>query len=76
MLQYGKKRMSNSFQLENCLFVQVEGLVELWRPAVGLGLGGLLALLVGEVRANQVRFHERPEHALLDHPLEVVRGHD
>lgn len=53
----------------------MEGLVELGRPAVGLGLGCLLPLLVREVRSDQVGLHERTEHAGRDDPLEVVGCH-
>lgn len=43
--------------------LQVEALVELWRPAVVLGLRLELSLLVGEVRPNHGDLHEGSEHA-------------
>lgn len=62
----GKLRFSNS---------QLEGLVELRRPAVVLGLCGELALLVGKVRADHADFHERSEHPRRL-PLHVVHCND
>lgn len=61
-----KLRFSNS---------QLEGLVELCRPAVVLGLCGELALLVGQVGADHADFNERPEHPRRL-PLHVVYGND
>lgn len=41
---------------------QLKGLVELGRPAVVLGFGGELALLVGQEGADHADLHEGPEH--------------
>lgn len=48
----------------------LEALIELWRPAVVLGLGGKFPLLVTQVRANDVDFDERPE--ALCFPFQVI----
>lgn len=61
-----KLRLSNS---------QLEGLVELCRPAVVLGLRGELALLVGQLRADHADFDEGPEHPRCL-PLHVVHCND
>ena len=54
----------------------MERLVELGRPVVGLGLGGVLASLIGQMRSDQVDLDKRPEHAGLCRPPDVVsRNH-
>ena len=53
---------------------QMECFIVLGRPVVGLGLGGVLALLVAEVRADQVHLHQGPEHAC-GLPLQPVGRH-
>lgn len=52
----------------------MERLIVLGRPVVGLGLGGVLALLVAEVRADQVHLHQGPEHAR-GLPLQPIGRH-
>lgn len=52
---------------------QMEGLVELRTPVVALGLGGILPLLICEVRPDKVDFDERTEHPTLYHPFQVIR---
>lgn len=42
---------------------QCKGLVVFWSPAVVLGLGGVLSLLIAEMRANDVDLHEGPENS-------------
>lgn len=54
---------------------QLEGLVELGRPAVVLRLGGEAALLVGEEGTDHGELHEGPEHPGRL-PLHVVHRHD
>lgn len=54
---------------------QLEGLVELGRPAVVLGFGGELALLVGQEGADHADLHEGPEHPRRL-PLHVVHCDD
>lgn len=51
----------------------LEAFTELWRPAVVLGLGGKFPLLVTEMRADDVDFHEGPEALCL--PFQVVSNH-
>lgn len=53
---------------------QVEGLVELGRPAVVLGLGLELALLVTEVGSNHGDLHKGPEHPRRL-PLQIIGSH-
>lgn len=53
---------------------QGEGFVVFGRPAVVLGFGGVLALLVAEVRADDEHFHKRTEYPLRL-PPQVVGGH-
>jgi len=53
----------------------VEGLVELRRPVVSLGLGLGLAFLIAEVWPADCALNERLEHAL-GTPLESIGGHD
>lgn len=55
--------------------LQVERLIVFGRPVVRLGLGRHLALLVLQIGSDQVDLDERPEHARLDLPLQVVGGH-
>lgn len=55
--------------------VQLEGFAELGGPAVVLGFGGELPLLVTEVRANDVNLHEGPENALCL-PAKVIGCHN
>lgn len=54
---------------------QLKGFVELGRPAVVLGFGSELALLVGQEGTNQADFDKRPEHARRL-PLHVVHCND
>lgn len=54
---------------------QLEGLVELGRPAVVLGFCSKLALLVCQEGTNQADFDKRPEHAR-SLPLHVVHCND
>lgn len=61
--------------VSGCFHSQLEGLVELGRPAVVLGLGGELALLVGQEGADHADLHEGPEHPRRL-PLHVVDGDD
>jgi hypothetical protein len=56
------------------VYSQVEDLVELGRVVGILGLGDELALLVGEVGADQVHLHVRLEGLRL-RGLQVVGGH-
>lgn len=56
------------------LHSQVEGLVELGRPAVVLGLGLELALLVTEVGSDHGDLHEGPEHPRRL-PLQIIGSH-
>lgn len=52
----------------------MEGLVEFGRPAVVLGFGGELALLVAEVRANHGDLNKRPEHPRRL-PLQIISSY-
>lgn len=58
------------YTLEHLL---LKALAELWGPAVVLGLGGKLPLLVAQMRANDVDLHKGPEALRL--PLELVGSH-
>ena len=53
----------------------MECLVEFGGPAVVLGLGGELALLVAQVGPDHADLHERPEHSR-GLPLEIIGGHN
>lgn len=55
--------------------VQLEGFAELRGPAVVLGFGGELPLLVTEVRADDVNLHEGPENTLRL-PAKVIGCHN
>lgn len=52
----------------------MEGLCEFRGPAVVLGLGGELPLLVAEVRSDDVDLHEGSEYAL-SLPAQVIGCH-
>lgn len=54
-------------------YLLLEALAKLWGPAVVLGLGGKLPLLVTQMRANDVDLHKWPE--ALCFPLQVVGSH-
>lgn len=58
-----------------CSNSQLESLVELCRPAVVLGLGGELALLVSQEGADHGDVNKGPEHARRL-PLHVVHRDD
>ena len=53
---------------------QSEGFIVFRSPAVVLRLGGVLPLLVAEVRADDVDLHERPEYSLCL-PPQVIGSH-
>ncbi len=56
-------------------YLQMEGLVELGRPAVVLGFGLEFAFLVAEVRPNHGDLHKGSEHAR-SLPFQVTGSHN
>lgn len=54
-------------------YLLLEALAKLRRPAVVLGLGGKLPLLVTQMRADDVDLHKGPEALCL--PLQIVGSH-
>lgn len=62
-----------TFSNKRAGYLLLEALAKLWGPAVVLGLGGKLPLLVAEMWANDVDLHKWPE--ALGLPLQIVGGH-
>ena len=46
------------------------------RPGVGFGFGGEFALLIGQVRTDEVRLDKGLEHTRLHWPFQVVCCHN